>query len=66
TLLKTKEMIQVGVVHDGILQLLLGTVVAFVSGYFAIKFLLNVLERGKLSWFAFYCLAAGVLGILFI
>jgi len=66
TLLKTKEMIQVGVVHDGILQLLLGTVVAFASGYLAIKFLLNVLERGNLSWFAFYCLAAGVLGILFI
>ena len=66
TLLKTKEMIEIGVVPDGILQLLVGTLVAFASGYLAIKFLLKVLERGRLSWFAFYCLAAGVLGILFI
>lgn len=42
TLLKTKDMIQVGVVHDGILQLLLGSIVAFASGYVAIKFLLKI------------------------
>lgn len=66
TLLKTKEMIEIGAVPDGFLQLLIGTIVAFASGYAAIKFLLRVLERGRISWFAFYCLTAGVLGILFI
>jgi undecaprenyl-diphosphatase len=50
----------------GLGPILLGTVAAAVSGYFAIKLLLRVMERGRFSWFAFYCLALGVVGILFI
>lgn len=50
----------------GFLPLVTGTMAAAAMGYLSIKVLLNVMQRGKLSWFAFYCLAVGILGILFI
>ncbi|MBI3585663.1 MAG: undecaprenyl-diphosphate phosphatase [Ignavibacteriales bacterium] len=64
-LLETKNLIKHGA-EIGIAPLLAGTIVAAISGYFAIKILLKIVERGKFSWFAFYCLAVGVLGIVFI
>ncbi len=66
TVLKTVEMVREGFAHAEVLQIVVGTVIAFVSGYVAIKFLLKILERGQISWFALYCLIAGILGILFI
>jgi undecaprenyl-diphosphatase len=50
----------------GIMPLILGTAVSAIAGYFAIKVLLKIMEKGKFSWFSFYCLAIGILGILFI
>lgn len=50
----------------GVMPLVVGTAVSAVAGYFAIKILLNIIEKGKFSWFSFYCLAIGLLGIIFI
>jgi undecaprenyl-diphosphatase len=50
----------------GTMPFLVGTVVSAIAGYFAIKVLLKIIEKGKFSWFSFYCLAIGILGILFI
>jgi undecaprenyl-diphosphatase len=50
----------------GLMPLLVGTVVSAIAGYFAIKVLLKIMEKGKFSWFSFYCLTVGILGILFI
>ena len=35
--------------------LIIGALAAFISGYIAIFWLLKVIKRGKLEWFAFYC-----------
>ena len=35
--------------------LLIGALAAFISGYFAIIWLLDIVKRGKLEWFAYYC-----------
>jgi undecaprenyl-diphosphatase len=43
-----------------------GTLVAFVAGYVALRFLLLVLKRGNFSAFAYYCVIVGVLGIVFV
>ena len=43
-----------------------GTLVAFVSGYVALRFLLLVLKRGNFSVFAYYCVIVGILGIVFV
>jgi len=40
-----------------------GTVAAFVSGYFAIILLLDIVKKGKLQWFGYYCYLVGGIGI---
>ncbi|MBQ0024520.1 MAG: undecaprenyl-diphosphate phosphatase [Bacteroidales bacterium] len=44
----------------GMLQLALGFVAAFVSGLFACKFMIAVVRKSKLKWFALYCCAAAI------
>ncbi|MGN1098445.1 MAG: undecaprenyl-diphosphate phosphatase [Clostridia bacterium] len=41
-----------------------GMLVAGVSGYFAIKFLLNIVRKSKLSVFSVYCTIAGIVSII--
>lgn len=50
---------------DLILPYIVGAIVAGVSGYFAIKLLLGILNRGKLYYFTIYCWVLGVATILF-
>ena len=45
----------------GWLPLLVGFIAAFAVGCLACKWMLNIVKRGKLVWFALYCLAAGML-----
>ncbi len=66
TLLKTIDIIREGVALEGMAAILAGTVIAFASGYFAIKFLLQIIEKGRFSVFSFYCLTVGTLGIVFL
>lgn len=40
--------------------LLSGFLAAFVSGYFACSWMINLVKKGKLIWFAVYCLAVGL------
>ena len=48
----------------GTLQLLIGFVTAFVSGWIACKWMLKIVRKGKLIWFAVYCLIVGVIAII--
>lgn len=43
----------------GVLQLLLGFVAAFVSGLFACRFMIAMVRKARLKWFALYCVLAG-------
>lgn len=45
--------------------LVVGFLAAFVSGYIACSWMLNLVKKGKLIWFALYCLVVGIL-ILFV
>ncbi len=45
---------------------LLGCIAAFVSGYLSIAFLLKIVGKGKFFYFGLYCLAVGLIGIIFI
>lgn len=58
-LLKARAILATPVDQRG--ALLLGVVVAFVSGFFALRFLVMLLRRGRLSAFAWYVLPLGVL-----
>ena len=44
--------------------LIIGFIAAFVTGCFACKLMINLVKKGKLIWFAFYCAIVGILAIV--
>lgn len=62
-ILKTKDMMAQPPSADAMINLISGTVVAFISGYLAILWLLDIVKKGKLQWFGYYCFAVSILGI---
>lgn len=50
----------VGTASIGSLPLAVGFVAAFVSGCIACKWMINIVKKGKLIWFAAYCCIVGV------
>lgn len=49
----------------GFVPVLAGCVSAFVSGYLALAFLMTLIKKGKLVWFACYLVPLGILGMIF-
>lgn len=49
----------------GILPMIVGFCAAFISGCLACKFMLNIVRRQKLIYFAVYCLCAGIFAIIY-
>lgn len=47
----------------GFVPMMAGFLSAFVVGCLACKFMINIVKRGKLIWFAVYCALAGVVAI---
>jgi len=47
----------------GALPLFVGTLTAYASGILAIKVVLDIVQRGKLQYFAYYCFLVGGLGL---
>jgi undecaprenyl-diphosphatase len=54
-----------GAVDVVIVPIIIAFVTAFVSGYFACKWMIKIVSRGKLVWFAVYCALVGMALILF-
>ena len=48
------------------MPLVVGTLVAYASGVLAIKLVLDFVRRGHLQYFAYYCFAVGIIGLIFI
>jgi len=67
-LLDMKDMAEQGVsVAMGGLStssLIIGFLAAFVSGCIACKWMINIVKKGKLIWFALYCAIVGILAIV--
>ena len=64
TILKTGELMSAASV--GWLPVLVGALVAFASGIVAIRLVLDLVKRGRLQYFAYYCFIAGTLGLILI
>lgn len=68
-LLDVKDMFEVGVSEamGGVspLALIVGFLAAFISGCFACKWMINLVKKGKLIWFAVYCAIVGITAIVF-
>ena len=67
-LLDVKDMAELGVSQAmaGLspLALAVGFIAAFVSGCLACKWMIGIVKRGKLIWFALYCAIVGALAIV--
>lgn len=48
-----------------VFSLVVGFLSAFISGYLACRWMLELVKRGKLIWFALYCLIAGACVLIF-
>ena len=49
-----------------LISLLIGCFTSFIVGYFSLRFLLKLIQKGKLYYFAFYLMPVAVLGFIFI
>lgn len=49
---------------SSIIVILVGFITAFISGYFACKWMIALVKKGNLLWFALYCVAIGIFSIL--
>ena len=45
--------------------LVVGFIAAFITGCLACKWMINIVKKGKLIWFAVYCLIVGILAIIY-
>lgn len=59
-----RELLHTGIPAEEGATLLVGTAVAFCVGIIALKWLLGMIRRGRLDWFAYYCYAAGLAGLI--
>lgn len=62
--LEGKDVLEAGIGSVDWLPILIGAAFAAVAGFFAIKIMLRVLEKGKLTGFALYVAILGVLVLL--
>ena len=65
TLLKSLEMAELGMT-TGAVPLAVGTLVAFASGVVAIRAVQVLVQRRSLQYFAYYCFAIGIAGLIWI
>lgn len=49
----------------GAMPLIVGFLASFIVGCLACKWMLNIVKKGKLVWFAVYCVIAGVVCLIF-
>lgn len=54
-----------GTVNGVFFPLVIAFVAAFVSGYVACRWMINIVRKGKLGWFALYCILVGLSLIIF-
>ena len=64
TLIKIEELLEKSPDSAELLVLFIGTVVSFIAGYIAILWLLDVVRKGKLEWFGYYCYAISMTGFI--
>jgi undecaprenyl-diphosphatase len=63
TILKLDELSLLS--NDVLIATAIGTIVSAIVGFVCIKWLLAIIRRGHLSWFAYYCWAAGIATIVY-
>ena len=64
-LIKVLEIIEMGIPTEELLSLFIGFLTAFISGYYALKYLIIILKKQGIHYFAYYCWLVGGLGLVY-
>lgn len=64
-LLEVKTMVEMGIPMADFWDLFIGFVTSFVSGYFALKYLIIMLQSKGIHPFAWYCWVVGISGLIY-
>lgn len=64
-LLEVKTMIEMGIPMAAFWDLLIGFLTSFISGYFALKYLIIMLRSKGIHPFSWYCWAVGIAGLIY-
>lgn len=64
--LKFMDYLEAPITSNGIASstLFFGFIAAFISGYIACKWMTGIVRKGKLTWFALYCLVVGTVALV--
>lgn len=65
TLLKVKDLVEAPPPNFDAVPLIAGFIAAFVAGLFACLWMIELVKKGKLVYFAIYCFIVGTIAILF-
>ncbi|ASC52301.1 MULTISPECIES: undecaprenyl-diphosphate phosphatase [Staphylococcaceae] len=66
TMLEVPEIVQDPNFDALMIPYLIAFIAAFIATYFALKALINIMAKGNLAYFSYYCVVVGVLVILFL
>lgn len=64
-LLEILEIMENGIESAAAFSLIAGFLTSFISGYFALKYLIILLKKEKFHYFAYYCWGLGIFGIVY-
>ncbi|MBO6793067.1 MAG: undecaprenyl-diphosphate phosphatase [Balneolaceae bacterium] len=64
-ILQMGEVLEVGISNSQISSLLVGFFTAFISGYYALKYLIIILKKQGFHYFAYYCWVVGGAGLIY-
>lgn len=64
-ILEMGEVVEAGISQSQIISLLVGFITAFISGYYALRYLIIILKKEGFHYFAYYCWLVGGIGIVY-
>ena len=65
-ILGVKDVVENSVSTNLLIPYILGAMISCIVTYFSIQWFKNIMEKGKLKYFVYYCLILGIITILFI
>lgn len=64
-LLALMDLMETGIESAALMVLIIGFLASFISGYFALSYLVRLLKQAKFYYFSYYCWAVGLIGVFY-
>ncbi|GAB4170274.1 MAG: undecaprenyl-diphosphate phosphatase [Calditrichia bacterium] len=64
TILEGRGLLSADISSNELILISVATLASFISGYFAIAFLIDIIKKNKLDYFGYYCMAVSVIGLI--